>query len=150
MDGWWHQFTCQIFSPRLQWITVEIKKAPTGRIYKTSLFVLAESADSFLIAFSMFFTILQKAHQTGSTLHAAYTNQTSKQVNERSQAVHFRKYNYWWATNCRRMKKSMRSRLRWNEETWTKNVEHCCIFTWVLDECSKDSRVPWLGNRMCI
>ncbi|CAK9106475.1 Uncharacterized protein SCF082_LOCUS49592 [Durusdinium trenchii] len=42
-------------------------------------------------------------------------------VNERSQAVHFRKYNYWWATNCRRMKKSMRSRLRWNEETWTKN-----------------------------
>lgn len=70
----------------------------------------------------------------------------SCQVSPGAQLLHFKKYNHWWATNARKVKRTMRARLRWNEEQWCKNVDHCCICTWVLDSCAKDSKVHQLTD----
>ena len=63
------------------------------------------------------------------------------QVTPDVQHVHFKKYNYFWAIHCRKVKKSMRSRLRWNEDQWTANVNQCCIFVWVYKESKNDPNV---------
>ncbi|CAK9072442.1 Uncharacterized protein SCF082_LOCUS35628, partial [Durusdinium trenchii] len=53
------------------------------------------------------------------------------------QHLHIKKYNMWWATNCRKMKRSMRSRHRWSEENWNRNVDHCCVAVWACNEIAK-------------
>lgn len=62
-------------------------------------------------------------------------------VTPEAQHLHFQKYNMWWSNNARRMKKTMRCRLRWSEEQWTANVNHCCIFIWVRGHCENDPNV---------
>ncbi|CAK8992499.1 Uncharacterized protein SCF082_LOCUS3131, partial [Durusdinium trenchii] len=57
------------------------------------------------------------------------------------QQLHFRKYNHWWSINSRRVKKSMRVRIRWTEDQWTTNVNQCCIFVFVLRHCQDDAQV---------
>lgn len=39
------------------------------------------------------------------------------------------------------MKRSMRSRLRWNEEQWGRNVDQCALAIYVIEEAKKDKRV---------
>ena len=58
-----------------------------------------------------------------------------------AQHLHFRKYNLWWSVNAKKMKVTMRSRLRWSEETWCRNMDHCCICVWVVNEASKQDGV---------
>ncbi|CAK9049981.1 unnamed protein product [Durusdinium trenchii] len=60
-------------------------------------------------------------------------------VTPEAQHLHFQKYNMWWSNNARRMKKTMRCRLRWSEEQWTANVNHCCIFIWVRGHCENEA-----------
>lgn len=57
-----------------------------------------------------------------------------------SQLLHIRKYNAWWAQNVSKVKKTVRARLRWNEEQWCRNVDHSCLAVWVIDHCKTDSR----------
>ena len=57
------------------------------------------------------------------------------------QKLHFLKYNHWWSVNSKRMKRSMRSRLRWNDEQWNRNVDQCALAIYVIDEAKKDKRV---------
>lgn len=57
------------------------------------------------------------------------------------QHLHFRKYNQWWSTCAKKMKKSMRPRLRWSEEQWSTNVSHCAIFNWVVNQTKGDAGV---------
>lgn len=40
-----------------------------------------------------------------------------------------------------RMKRSMRPRFRWNDEQWVANVNHCCLFVWVLNQCKNDTHI---------
>lgn len=55
--------------------------------------------------------------------------------------IHLKKYNWWWANNMRRMKKSMRNRLQWTEDQWIANVNHCCLFMWVYNQAKQDDGV---------
>lgn len=63
------------------------------------------------------------------------------EVTPASQRLHFEKYNLWWGINAKKMKRSVRARLRWNEENWSKNVEHCCLCVWMLEEAMKQAGV---------
>lgn len=64
-------------------------------------------------------------------------------VTPEAQHLHFKKYNLWWSLNCKKMKKTMRARHRWSEENWNKNVDHCCLAVFCLNEVEKlnDSRI---------
>ena len=64
-------------------------------------------------------------------------------MTEKSQQLHFRKYNLWWSLNARRVKRTARSRLRWGEEFWGRHVDQCCLFVWVYEETAKQAGVPW-------
>ena len=57
------------------------------------------------------------------------------------QSLVIRKYNLWWSLNAKRMKKTMRSRLRWGEEMWNKNVDQCALAMYVAKEARQDARV---------
>lgn len=35
----------------------------------------------------------------------------------------------------------MRSRLRWNDEQWNRNVDQCALAIYVIEEAKKDNRV---------
>ena len=61
----------------------------------------------------------------------------SFQVTPEVQHLHIKKYNMWWAMNCRKMKRSTRSRHRWSEENWNRNVDHCCVAVWACNEIAK-------------
>lgn len=47
----------------------------------------------------------------------------------------FTVYNYWWGLNARKVKRTMRNRLRWSEEVWNRHIDRCCVVTWALDAC---------------
>lgn len=66
-------------------------------------------------------------------------------VTKESQILHFKRYNYWWAMNSRRMKKNLRARLRWGEEVWQRSVDSACLVTWAIAEASKDPK----ETRLC-
>ncbi|CAK9111498.1 Uncharacterized protein SCF082_LOCUS51755 [Durusdinium trenchii] len=53
------------------------------------------------------------------------------------QHLHFQKYNLWWSQNARRVKRSMRARMRWTEEQWINNVNHCAVFQWVKEQSTE-------------
>ena len=57
------------------------------------------------------------------------------------QHLHFQKYNRWWSVNARKVKKTVRNRIRWNEEQWTTNVNHCALFVFVVRQCRDDPNV---------
>eukprot|EP00435_Cladocopium_sp_Y103_P033913 s1822_g8.t1 len=61
-------------------------------------------------------------------------------VTPASQILHFQKYNYWWSMNAKKVKKSVRNRLRWSEETWGRNVDQCCLFVWACNQCRADPK----------
>ncbi|CAK9066939.1 unnamed protein product [Durusdinium trenchii] len=62
-------------------------------------------------------------------------------VTHDSQTLHFKRYNQWWASNAKRVKKSARARLRWGEEQWGKSVDQCCLVVWAIRERSKNPKV---------
>lgn len=63
------------------------------------------------------------------------------QVTPEIQALHFKKYNLWWSLNSTRVKRSVRSRLRWGEDMWHKNVDQCALAMFVVKEARQDARV---------
>ena len=63
------------------------------------------------------------------------------EVTHDSQTLHFKRYNQWWASNAKRVKKSARARLRWGEEQWGKSVDQCCLVVWAIRERSKNPKV---------
>ena len=65
------------------------------------------------------------------------------QVTNESQVLHFQKYNYWWGLNAKKVKKSVRNRLRWNEEASGRNVDQCCLFAWAMQQCKINPQVLW-------
>ncbi|CAK8997702.1 unnamed protein product, partial [Durusdinium trenchii] len=64
-------------------------------------------------------------------------------VTKEAQILHFRRYNIWWAANSKRMKPSMRTRLRWSEEVWGRSVEMACLTVWAVNEAAKNPRDLW-------
>lgn len=66
------------------------------------------------------------------------------QVSEGSQYLAFKVYNYWWSLHAKKVKRTMRSRLRWQEEQWNRNVDRCCLAEWLITEAREDSKAPWL------
>ena len=63
------------------------------------------------------------------------------EVTPEAQQLHIAKYNHWWSLNAKKVKRSVRSRLRWNEEQWCRNVEQCCLAMYVVAEAKRDKRV---------
>lgn len=68
----------------------------------------------------------------------------SCKVTEDAQILHFRRYNLWWAQNAKKMKKNMRSRLRWSEDVWARNVDMACLCVWAITETRKNPKETWL------
>ncbi|CAK9089330.1 unnamed protein product, partial [Durusdinium trenchii] len=67
-------------------------------------------------------------------------------VSEGSQYLAFKVYNYWWSLHAKKVKRTMRSRLRWQEEQWNRNVDRCCLAEWLITEAREDSKAPWDYN----
>ena len=59
---------------------------------------------------------------------------TAGKVTPDSQVLHFKRYNTWWGINGKKVKASMRSRLRWNDEAWNRAVDQACLVTWCVNE----------------
>ncbi|CAK9079157.1 unnamed protein product [Durusdinium trenchii] len=79
-----------------------------------------------------------KRHQLNETVKGCNAVwQAILVVTPEVQHLHIKKYNMWWAMNCRKMKRSMRSRHRWSEENWNRNVDHCCVAVWACNEIAK-------------
>lgn len=68
----------------------------------------------------------------------------ASQVTQESQVLAFKRYNFWWQCNAKKMKATMRNRIRWNEEAWRKNVDHACLCCWALHETRMDPKAAWL------
>lgn len=64
-------------------------------------------------------------------------------VTKEAQVLHFKRYNQWWNNNSKRVKRSMRSRLRWGEEVWGRAVDMACLCVWAVNETRKNPRVPY-------
>ena len=43
--------------------------------------------------------------------------------------------------NAKKVKKTVRNRLRWSEEQWGRNVDQCCLFIWAVKQCKADAKV---------
>ena len=80
------------------------------------------------LKYFMFF----ETHKFGSGLLSR-----SAEVTPAVQHLHFQKYNLWWSQNARRVKRSMRARMRWTEEQWINNVNHCAVFQWVKEQSTE-------------
>lgn len=74
--------------------------------------------------------------------HLSHCNE----VTEDSQLLVFKRYNHWWRLNARRMKATLRARLRWSDEVWNRGVDQACITTWVISESTKDPNASMLQN----
>ena len=53
----------------------------------------------------------------------------------------FQRYNLWWGNNVKRVKRTMRARLRWQESQWLQNVDHCCLCHWAVEVAKKHDGV---------
>lgn len=72
------------------------------------------------------------------------------QVSGAAQALHFQKYNLWWSMNAKKVKKSVRNRLRWSEETWGRNIDQCCLFVWGYQPVQSRHEGLWAGVGMLL
>ncbi|CAK9073575.1 unnamed protein product [Durusdinium trenchii] len=82
-----------------------------------------------------------KRHQLNETprgMPAAWADRLT--VTEQAQLLHFKRYNQWWHLNCKKVKKTMRARLRWTEEVWNRSVDQACLASWAVDECRKNPK----------
>lgn len=64
-------------------------------------------------------------------------------VTESAQLLHFKQYNQWPTVNAKKMKRTMRARLRWNGEQWFQNADHGCVAEWVVDPCKTDTNATY-------
>ncbi len=71
---------------------------------------------------------------------------SSTQVTADSQVLAFRRYNFWWQINARKIKPSVRNRLRWNDEAWSRGIDHACLCVWAMNEARMDAKVALLSR----
>ncbi|CAJ1431871.1 unnamed protein product, partial [Effrenium voratum] len=85
-----------------------------------------------------------------SDLVSRYNSFKANSVTPDVQHLHLRKYNFWWSINSKRVKRSLRSRLRWQEDAWGRNVDHCCLAIWAISESRLNGSVtqPMIDNML--
>ena len=71
---------------------------------------------------------------------------SSTEVTPDSQVLAFRRYNFWWQINARKMKPGLRNRLRWNDEAWSRGIDHACLCVWAMNEARMDAKVALLSK----
>ena len=92
--------------------------------------------------FSLAF-LLVRCSQYGSLPGGKKTPRFHK-VTPDSQVLLFKRYNTWWGMNAKKVKASMRSRLRWNEESWSRATDQACLVLWCANESRNSAGVSWI------